>query len=206
MMPYASRTGTRTTLAALRAAGWGLLVSAAGVHRTEGFETYAIDNGAWSAHTQGRAWDARAEAAFLALLDRHGRGAQFVVVPDVVAGGLESLRLSEAWLPRLEGQGRVRLVPVQDGMVEADVRALLGPRVGIFLGGGTPWKLHTMAAWGALARERGCWYHVGRVNTGRRIRMCAMAGADSFDGSSVTKFPRTLRELDNHRRQGAWRF
>lgn len=44
MIPYTSRTGTRSTLRALRADGWHLLVSATGVHRTEGFP-YAIDNG-----------------------------------------------------------------------------------------------------------------------------------------------------------------
>lgn len=37
MLGYASRTGTRRNLAALRAAGWRLLVSATGVHRDEGF-------------------------------------------------------------------------------------------------------------------------------------------------------------------------
>jgi hypothetical protein len=37
MQMYASRTGTRRNLAALRAAGWRLLVSATGVHRHEGF-------------------------------------------------------------------------------------------------------------------------------------------------------------------------
>lgn len=42
---YASRTGTKRNLAALRAAGWGLFVSAAGVHRSEGFR-FIIDNGA----------------------------------------------------------------------------------------------------------------------------------------------------------------
>lgn len=52
---YASRTGTKRNLAALRAAGWGLFVSTAGVHRNEGFR-FMIDNGAWSAFTKGLAW------------------------------------------------------------------------------------------------------------------------------------------------------
>lgn len=37
MIPYASRTGTKRNLDAMRANGWGLLVSAKGVLRTEGF-------------------------------------------------------------------------------------------------------------------------------------------------------------------------
>ena len=51
----------------------------------------------------------------------------------------------------------------------------LGARVGIFVGGSTPFKLETMPAWGELAREIGCWLHVGRVNSGRRIRDCHAA-------------------------------
>lgn len=38
MVPYASRTGTKQNLAAMRANGWHLLVSAKGVLRTEGFK------------------------------------------------------------------------------------------------------------------------------------------------------------------------
>jgi len=125
-MAYASRTGTRRNLEALRAHGWGLFVSATGVLRTEGFSTYALDNGAWTAHRQGRPFD---ERAFLAAVDLLGEGAQFVVVPDIVCGGLASLRLSEAWLPRLDGVGRRRLLAVQNGMVPADVRGLLSSEV-----------------------------------------------------------------------------
>src|SRR5206468_273416 len=82
-------------------------------------------------------------------------GGEFIVAPDVVAAGLDSLRLTEAWLPRLEGVGQRRLVAVQDGMAVGDVRGLLGPAVGVFVGGTVPWKLATMRAWGRLARERG---------------------------------------------------
>jgi hypothetical protein len=45
MAGYASRTGTRRNLAALRDAGWRLLVSAEAELRTEGMR-YALDNGA----------------------------------------------------------------------------------------------------------------------------------------------------------------
>lgn len=53
LRPYASRTGTKTTLANMRRMGWSILVSAAGVLRTEGFDNWALDNGAWSAFQQG---------------------------------------------------------------------------------------------------------------------------------------------------------
>ena len=183
MIAYASRTGTRRNLDALRAHGWRLLVSARGVHRTEGFP-YAVDNGAWTAHQRGEPFDVH---AFETVVDLLGSGADWIVAPDIVAGGLPSLRLSVSWLPRLSPLGLV-LVPVQDGMAEADVAPLLSSSVGVFLGGSTPWKLRTMRQWGAVARSRGAYYHVGRVNTARRIAMCAEAGAASFDGSSASRF------------------
>lgn len=196
-MPYASRTGTKRNLAALRGAGWRLLVSARGVHDAHGFP-YAIDNGAWTAHQRGEAFDVE---AFERVLEKLGEGADWIVVPDIVAGGLESLRFSESWLARLDRYDRL-LLAVQDGMSVADVRPFLDERIGIFVGGSTGWKLRTLRTWGRLARERGAYLHVGRVNTKNRIRRCQEAGADSFDGTSVTRFAVNLPVLDSAVRQG----
>jgi hypothetical protein len=69
MVGYASRTGTRRNLAALRDAHWRLLVSAKGELRTEGIR-YALDNGAWSAFVQQQPFD---EEAFLVALENLGR-------------------------------------------------------------------------------------------------------------------------------------
>lgn len=198
MIAYASRTGTRTTLAALRAHGWRLLVSAAGVLRSEGMP-YALDNGAWSAYQQGRPFD---DAAFVRALRLLGAGADWTTLPDVVAGGHASLDLSLRWMRQVLDESPRSLLAVQDGIGAEDVRPFLGERVGIFVGGSTAWKLATIDRWAALAREIGCWCHVGRVNTARRIRHCATAGATSFDGTSVTRFACTLPELDDALRQG----
>jgi len=198
MTPYASRTGTRTTLAALKAAGWGLLVSATGVQSREGFDVWCLDNGAWTAHQKGTEWNAD---LFVKLCHKLGAGAQFVVVPDIVGGGLDSLQLSLSWLPRLDHVAQRRLIAVQDGMVPNDIRQYLNKRVGIFVGGTTDWKINTMRAWGNLAKDTGAYLHIGRVNTQRRIRLCKDCGADSFDGSGVSRFPCTLRRLNNEVKQ-----
>lgn len=197
-MGYASRTGTRRNLAALRAAGWRILVSARGALRPEGFR-YALDNGAWTAFQRGEPFDV---PAFERAVDLLGEGADWIVVPDVVGDRDRTLASSEAWLPKLEGHRL--LVAVQDGMVAADVRPWLGPTCGIFLGGGSAWKERTAREWGALARERGCVFHVGRVNSIRRISICAEAGAHSFDGTSATRFALMLPRLDRAVRQGAF--
>jgi hypothetical protein len=185
-MGYASRTGTRRNLAALRDAGWRLLVSARGVLRTEGFP-YALDNGAWTAFQRGEPFDFGAFDRAVSLL---GAGADWIVVPDVVQNARATLALAEPWLTRLAAFRL--LVAVQDGMTASDVRAWLGARVGIFLGGSSAWKESSARSWGELARERGCHFHVGRVNTARRIAVCAEAGAHSFDGTSVSRFAETL--------------
>ncbi len=197
MIAYASRTGTRRNLAALRAAGWRLLVSARGVLRHEGFP-YALDNGAWTAFQQGQPFD---EAAFVKALRLLGGGADWTVVPDVVAGGAASLDLSLRWMRAVLDESPRGMLAVQDGMTVDDVRGFLGPRVGLFVGGSTPWKLATMAQWTALGRDVGCWVHVARVNSARRIAACMEAGADSFDGSSASRYAVTVRPLDAARKQ-----
>lgn len=203
MIGYASRTGTRRNLDALRSAGWRLLVSATGDHRTEGF-AYALDNGAWSAAGAGglgtkHEWNKR---LFVELVEKLGDGADWVVAPDIVQGGLASLELSMAWLPRLLEQCARVLVPVQDGMEARHVEHIVGERVGLFVGGSADWKeATTLSTWGPLAAARGCWLHVGRVNTTRRVSICTAAGATSFDGTSITMFAKNIRKLDGARRQ-----
>lgn len=182
---------------ALRRAGWRLLLSPAGVWRTEDFP-YALDNGRWSDFTQGLEFD---EARFLRFVERFGDDADWLVAPDTVAGGLASLELTLRWLPRLRGACDLILVAVQDGMTPADLAPIVGPQVGIFLGGSTEWKLATMQTWGDFAARVRVHYHVARVNTVRRIRMAAAAGAHSIDGSSASRFATTLPKLDAARRQ-----
>lgn len=198
MIAYASRTGTIRNLRALADHGWRLLVSAEGEHRTEGFAQYALDNGAWSAYAQGRPFN---ESSFTALLRLLGSRADWTVLPDIVAGGAASLDMSLRWMRRVLEETPRALLAVQDGMSAADVRPFLGARVGIFVGGSTEWKLNTMREWSALAQELGTWCHIGRVNSARRIRLCNMAGATSFDGTSASRFAKTIPKLDHARRQ-----
>jgi len=203
MIPYATTTRTRRNVAALRAAGWRLLLSP-DIHTLhDGFQ-YGLDNGAWGAHQSGRPWDAD---KFRELVLRYGADADWVIVPDVVGDSLASLARTKEWLPFcLDHCPRV-LVALQDGMAPRMVHPLpITGRIGFFVGGTTHWKLHTLPMWATLARTIGVWLHVGRVNTARRIRLCQSVGAHSFDGTSVTRYAVTLDELDEARRQeGLWR-
>ena len=188
MISYASSTRTRANLHELLVHRWRLLYSAPHMGLYRPGWAYALDNGAWSAFTTSSPWD---ESAFRSAVEQYGAGADWVIAPDIVAGGLESLRLSEQWLPWLLPRCRRVLIAVQDGMTPADVRGLVGFEVGIAIGGSTDWKVEQLArqVWHGLP----CWRHALRVNTNRRIWMCA--GLDSFDGSSPTRFSANTERL-----------
>ena len=199
MICYASRTGTRRNLAALRDAGWRLLVSRAGCWRTEGFR-WAADNGAWSYFQAGKPFDEDTFERFLTWIETQDPP-DWIVLPDIVAGGLASLDLSTRYINRCLGLAPLVLIAVQDGMSESDLAPLVGPSVGIFLGGSTKWKLATMAKWGRFCAARGIYYHVARVNTIRRFRQAIAAGAHSVDGTSASRFAVTVPKLDAASRQ-----
>lgn len=189
---YATGTGTRRNLAAMRDHGFGLLLTPDRPEMRDGFDRYAIDNGAWGAHQRGERWMPQ---RWLALVRVHGHGADWCVLPDIVCGGSRSLALSCWWLPRVFSLSPRWLIAVQDGMEPETVSRLLGPRVGVFVGGSTEWKLSSMEAWGHVCRESGAWLHVGRVNSAKRIATCSLSGAHSCDGTSATRFAVTTPRL-----------
>ena len=198
MIGYASNTGTKRNLAALQSAGWRIMLTPDNPTPRQGLK-HCIDNGAWGCHQKGIPFQPE---PFERLVGTAGCNADFIVLPDIVGGGGNSLALSVSWLPRLNGY-RSLLLPVQDGMDPKAVLAILRswPHLGIFLGGSTEYKLSTMRDWGVAAASLARWYHVARVNSRRRIRMAAHCGATSFDGTSATRFSCTLPLLDAARRQ-----
>lgn len=197
MICYASRTGTKRNLDMMQRHGWGLLVSRAGVWRTEGFENIVGDNGAWADFQAGRPFDEDAFERFLDWLGGQPVVPRWIVLPDIVAGGLKSLDLSVRYMNRCLSIAPMVLIAVQDGMTAEDLAPLVGPKVGIFLGGSTEWKLVQMAYWGAFCRRHDCYYHVARVNSAKRMFIAQAAGAKSVDGSSGSKYAVTIANLDN---------
>ncbi len=214
MIPYASRTGTIRNLDALRGRNWRLLVSATGDWRPEGFP-YAIDNGAFTAFLEWKSGKRTENLLdvdlFVGCIDQLGSGADFIVAPDIVADGEKSLGLSERWLPLMRARKGLADVPiylaVQDGMDKGDLYdrvcmlAASGAIQGIFVGGETAWKESTILFWGRFKLLYGVKLHIARVNTTRRIALCAAAEADSFDGTSATMYSVNLPKLDGARRQ-----
>lgn len=198
MISYATGTGTRRNMEAMRAHGWRLIVSALEPRLPPPGWAYALDNGAWSAFTRKQPFDFD---AFGSALERFGGNADWTVLPDVVAGGLASLELSLAWKERVLQRSPRALIAVQDGMTPAHVEQHLEARVGLFVGGSTEWKWATLPQWAELGRRRHAWVHVGRVNSVRRIHACSDVGATSFDGTSPSRFSVTTGKLSRARDQ-----
>lgn len=182
MIGYATTTRTKHNIRVLKEHGWRLLLTP-DIYTDHGMP-YAIDNGAWGCFQRGDEFD---EERFAALVESHGAEADWIVAPDIVQGGTASLRFTEKWLPRLEDIAPI-LVAVQDGHTREDVEPWLSDEVGIFLGGSSEWKEDTMSYWGRVAHDIGCYYHVARVNSKRRVKLCHLAGAHSFDGTNCTIF------------------
>lgn len=185
MIAYTSYIGSAKRRKPVVDMGWRMLVPA---HRSSKLSQpdtpYAMDSGAWTCYKQGIPFD---EEAYKHGIKRMGEGADWVVLPDIVGEGSRSLDFSLKWLDRLS-HIRLLLIAVQDNMNPCDVEPYLNSRVGIFLGGTTEFKINSMRMWGNMSRENDCYYHVGRVNSNKRIRQCQDAGVHSFDGSGVSRF------------------
>lgn len=186
----------------MRDHGFGLLLTPDAYQHHEGFDI-ALDNGAYGAWQRGQEWNSE---PWLKLLHKHGESCAWAVLPDIVSGGRTSLARSVEWFPRVKDLAPIWLIAVQDGIDVQDIKPLVGGDVGIFIGGSTEWKESTLPAWGKLAAQTKCYLHVGRVNTNRRIKLCAMAGADSFDGTSASRFAVTVPGIAAAAAQGAFKW
>lgn len=157
--------------------------------------TFALDNGTVKI-VDGRPvtdpeWN---EAKWLRMLDRyqHTPGCLFAVVPDVVG---DAAATNERWV-RYHGAVRNRgyraAYVTQNGC--ESIPASAGA---VFVGGDDAWKEGAQGR--RLTRQaqaRGLWCHMGRVNTRTRLRLAAMDGYDSVDGTGLAFGPdRNLPQL-----------
>jgi hypothetical protein len=87
-------------------------------------------------------------------------------------------------LPELRRRGYRAALVAQDGLEQLPVP--WDAFDALFVGGTTAWKL-SEAAYGlaAEARRRGKCTHLGRVNAWPRLRMAAVSGYDSADGTTL---------------------
>lgn len=178
MKIYVGQTRSRALIERLQDLGYGEMVCPNEVPARR--RPWAYDNGAFKAWKAGAAFDADSFIAGFEAM--RWDDPDFIVAPDIVAGGAKSLAFSQEWRHRLRGVGPLYLA-VQDGMIPEDVLDALREFDGLFVGGTLPWKLRTGADWVALAHKNHKPCHIGRVGTFSRVRWARRIGADSIDSS-----------------------
>lgn len=149
---------------------------------------FAIDNGCYSAYAQGKDWEATQFLSILYKCKRNGLRPDFVVIPDIVAGGIDSLRKSERWAIFLKSEfpSYPLFVAVQDGMTIEDIdQSPVMERIdGLFIGGTMQWKMETLFYWSRFAKENGLRIHTGRIGPLDSMLRCDDAEMDSIDSTS----------------------
>jgi hypothetical protein len=145
---------------------------------------FALDNGAYIDWTNHLPFD---EDLYLKTLRICAPlGPDFIIIPDIVAGGLESLRYSLEWIPRLRsivGDQIPLALAVQDGMETRDVKPLLGQFQVLFLGGSRPWKYRTGEKWCRWANKHGIPVHIGAIGSMGGVKWARYIDATSIDST-----------------------
>lgn len=203
---YCGDSRKHTTLATMSANNVGQCIIRGKLNGRR-LDDWFYDNGAFLDHKNGRAFDACTFERDLRRIDMHSERGEmvapaFVVLPDLVMGGLESLDVSLDWLAYLQTthSGRAQngkyYLAVQNGMVPSDLEGidweLLG---GLFVGGSMDWKLETMAEWAELAHRMGKKCHVGQIGTVERVELADLAGVDSVDSCAPMWNERKLEKF-----------
>lgn len=185
MFVYLGQTRSRKLVARLAALGFGECTQRGEWPPRR--HPWFLDNGAFSDWRSGRDFDGAAFLSDLISAVAGGELPDFIVCPDRVATGLESLEFSLRWRALCEFVLRARRaagykVPrlrwyfvVQDGITEDDVAAVLPMFDGLFVGGSLAWKLEAGGGMGGLrAFARAAVPHRPRWHRGSR----ALGAAD----------------------------
>lgn len=175
---------------------------------------WCADNGCFGKGYPGdTAW-----LAWLARHSEDADTALFATAPDVVGDASATLQRSEGWLPHIQQLGYPTALVAQNGLEHMDVP--WDTFEVLFLGGSleclpcgvvwpsdlkparkqvclhcprvlTEWKLG-LGAWELvqLAKDRGKWVHMGRVNSKLRYDYARSIGCDSVDGTYLTFGPK----------------
>jgi len=153
---------------------------------------FGIDNGAYSGFCKGD---------FLSLLEREKEKISqclFVAAPDVIGSARRTLEVFRYWEPLLR-DWPIALV-AQDG--QQDLTILWSLVSAVFIGGSTEFKMSIHAAQIiAAAKMQDKWVHVGRVNTPGRFEYFEKLGADSIDGTGLSRYSWMRESVYKHQRQ-----
>lgn len=177
MIAYVGDTRSKKLLERLKERNIGQIIIRGKLNGRR-LDKWAYDNGAFVDWKKGRPFDFFQWEQDLNRIDAEKLTPDFCVLPDIVTGGLESLRLSLKWLERRKRHDWY--LAVQDGMTIKDIPWSVGV-AGIFIGGSLEWKLATGRDWVSAAHNANLKCHIGRVGTRRRVAWAQAIKADSID-------------------------
>lgn len=180
MIIYLSIVGSKKVREFQKKWGCGWCLTPDNNRENEG--PYFLDNGAFAAYKNTQQYDPE---RFYKLLQRFP-DYDFAVVPDIVCGGLTSLKWSLSFMETSLFKGPAYLA-VQDGMKASDVIPFLDKFQGIFVGGSIPWKMQTMRMWSDYAHLYKLKCHVGRIGTYEGFIQAHFAGVDSVDTTTPSR-------------------
>lgn len=149
------------------------------------YDVWAADNGCFA---KGRTFDEVAWLAWLVKLSAHATSCLFATAPDVLGDAAATWRRSSPALELIRERGYKAALVAQDGLVPGAVAWDVID--GLFIGGTTRWKLSAVVpTLVQAAKAEGKWVHMGRVNGYSRLRMAALIGCDSADGTFLKFSP-----------------
>jgi hypothetical protein len=181
------------TLQAVKNFGLGIMIASSASWNGQNKEwrsvPCALDNGAFQCWKRGFPF---MEEVFLNTLKKAyvtGVSLNFIVAPDIVAGGRDSLDFSMEW-----ATGKLKTAPclalaVQDGMTPKDLMHHNVPQyfTHLFVGGTVKWKWETAESWVKAAHGFDMECHIGRCGKIENLRRAQSIGADSVDSASFAR-------------------
>lgn len=156
---------------------------------------WAIDNGGF------KELDVPGLMSLLERESHHKANCLFVAVPDIVASAQRTLELFQHFKPMLVGW-KLALV-VQDGQENLPIP--WDEIDAVFIGGSDAWKcsIHVERII-RVAKLLGKHVHAGRVNTPERWIWFESQGADTGDGTGVSRYSHMRRAIAHRGDQGAF--
>ena len=186
MKIYIGNAGKRQHIQMMKENGWGRVHLANAWRNPEIDLDWMLDNGAYSCWVNGLEFDSDKFLESLDKIEVLKLYPDFIVVPDIVAAGYDSLDFSLSWINQIPG-GYNCYLAVQDGMELDIISEHIELFDGLFVGGTLDWKLKTAQDWVQLAHNNNQKCHIGRVGTFKRLVWAKHIGADSIDSSTFAQ-------------------
>jgi len=176
-------SGCKEKIKHMKFYGLSVMLSGENISKSDSKFSCALDNGAFIAWKYNLPWLESRFWESIKLCWKHKIKLDFIVLPDIVGGGIESYNLSRNWLNKLKPT--TLALAVQDGIKRSTIKLdmLKGIKY-IFLGGTVEYKWDNLRYWSDYCKEEGLLLHIGRCGSEPKLQAAADAGAFSCDSTS----------------------